>query len=334
MTGFSNPADSEGASEATSGLIENLLLKTNGLYSGKFYLAGATYSLNGSFDASGQAAETITRTAAAGGKVTLELNVASQSVPRLITGMVQGTNVGGWISTNLYLYAATTNTNNFHAYTVLLPQDTNVAGAPPDYGYALITNTGSTINLGGKLSDGTPFSRSEPINEQDEFPVYANLYKNPGLLLGQLSLAAAAAPAGTLSWIKPEQKTGLYSNGFDAELVVEGSPWSNSAAALANLFPTNAQLIFSGGGLASDLVWTVQWTSSNTLRMVSGASNFLSGTINRSNGLMTLSYRPTGVRTNATVFGTLLQNIGLGGGYFLLPGATNTGTINLNPARP
>jgi hypothetical protein len=333
--GIFQPADSQGASEATSGLIENLLLKTNGLYSGKIYLAGATYSLNGSFDAWGQATETITRTAAAGGKVLLELNVASQSVPREITGMVQGTTqyVGGWISTNLALYAATTNTNNFHAYAVLLPQDTNVAGAPPSYGYALITNTGSTINLGGKLSDGTPFSRSEPINEQDEFPVYANLYKSPGLLLGQLSLDAAAAPAGTLSWIKPEQKTGLYSNGFDAELVVEGSPWTNSTVVLANLFPTNAQLIFSGGGLASNLVWTVQLTSSNVLRMVSGATNFISGTINRTNGLLTLSYRPTGVRTNATVFGTLLQNIGLGGGYFLLPGATNTGAITLKPAR-
>ncbi len=40
--GIFQPSDSEGASEATSGLIENLLLKTNGLYSGKFYLAGAS----------------------------------------------------------------------------------------------------------------------------------------------------------------------------------------------------------------------------------------------------------------------------------------------------
>jgi uncharacterized repeat protein (TIGR03803 family) len=329
--GIFQPSDSEGVSEATSGLIENLQLKTNGLYSGKLYLAGATNSLIGSFDASGQAIETIIRSAAAGGDVTLELSVFSQSVPREITGWVEGTNLGGWVSTNLYLYAAmtTTNTNNSPAYTVLLPQQTN--DAPPSYGYALMTNTGSTINLGGKLSDGTPFSRSEPINEQDQFPVYANLYQNTGLLLGQLSLDAAAAPAGTLSWIKSGQKTGLYTNGFNTELAVEGSPWTNSTIVLSDLFPTNAQLIFSGGGLASELVWTVQVTSSNTLRVVGGPTNFMSGTINRTNGLLTLTYRPTGVRTNATVFGTVLQNIGLGGGFFLLPGATNTGTISLEP---
>jgi hypothetical protein len=337
--GIFSPGDSE-VSEATSGLIENLLLKTNGLYSGKLYLAGTTNSLIGSFDASGQATEKIPRTPAAGGDVTLELIVASQSVPRQITGSLQGTNLGGWISTNLNLCAATTttNTNNSHAYTVLLPQDMSVAGAPPSYGYALITNTGSTINLGGALSDGTPFSRSEPINEQNQFPVYANLYKNPGLLLGQLSLEVPgipgqAPPTGSLTWIKPEQKTGLYTNGFETELVVDGSPWSNSEAVLTNIFSTNAQLTLAGGGLASNLVWTVQLTSSNTLRVLSGPTNFISASINRTNGLLTLAYRATGVRTNATASGTFLQNINFdaGGGFFLLPGATNTGTITLVP---
>ena len=109
------------------------------------------------------------------------MSIQWQSQPRQITGWVQG---GDWIATNFNLYAATTNLNNAANYTVLLPQDTNAEGAPPSYGYVLVTNTGSMINMGGALSDGTLFSRSEPINEQNQFPVYAGLYKNAGLLLG------------------------------------------------------------------------------------------------------------------------------------------------------
>ena len=327
-------SSSQGATEATSGLIENVLLKTNGVYSGKMYLAGTNFPLAGTFDRSGHATETITRTAAEGGRVTLDLSIPWESVPRQITGSVQGTNLGGWISTNLCLYAATTNRNNFPAYTVLLPQDPNLPGSPPDYGYVLITNNGSMIALGGVLADGTPFSRSVPINEQDQFPVYASLYNGQGLLLGQMSLASGvfgAVPAGSLTWIKPLQHAGLYTNGFTTGLGVEGSPWTNTEAALTSLFAHGAQLAFSGGGLASNLIFTVQLTSSNTLRWVGGSANFTSGSINRNNGLMTFTFHDTSGH-KVTAYGTALQNTKQGGGFFL--GATNAGTITLTPASP
>ena len=211
------------------------MLKTNGVYSGKLYLAGTNYPLAGAFDRSGRATETI---AAAGGLVTLQLNIPWQSVPRQMTGWVQGTNSGGWISSNLFLCAATTNRLNPRAFTMLLPQNTNVPGSPPNYGYALITNNGSIVALGGALSDGAAFSRAEPINEANAFPVFASLYNHTGLLLGQLSLdndTFGAAPAGNLAWFKPPSQTGLYTNGFNTMLAVEGSPWTNSASALAAL---------------------------------------------------------------------------------------------------
>jgi len=331
--GIFYPFSPQPATETNSGLIYNLVLGTSGVYSGKMYLgSGTPYTLVGAFDRSGQATETIVRGVTAGGNVTLQLNIHWQSVPRQITGLVQGSNAGGWICTNLNLYAAATNTNNFPAYTVLLPQDTSVLGTPPSYGYALITNMASMVHIGGALSDGTSFSSFvEPINEQDEFPVYASLYNNTGLLLGRLSLDAASnvtVPAGSLIWFKPPQHTGLYTNGFTASLSLAGSPWTNSAAALAGVFPNEAQLTFSGGGLASNLVSMVQLTSSNTLRRVSGSTDFASGTINRTNGLMTLTFTNTSGK-KVTASGTLLQNVGLGGGFFL--GATNAGSILLQP---
>jgi len=328
--GIFYPSPPQAETVTNCGLIENLVLKTNGVYSGKLYLAGTNYPLSGSFSKSGQASETIDRSAAEGGKVTLQLNIPWGSLPRQITGWVRGTNSGGWLSTNLSLCAATTNTDNFPAYTALLPQDTNVADAPASYGYALITNTGSMIALGGALSDGAWFSRSEPVNELNQFPVYASLYGGQGLLLGELSLDTAswgAVPAGSLIWIKPPQQTGLYTGGFAAVLGVEGSPWTNSASALA-AFTNEAQLTLSGGALASNLVFTVQLTSSNTLQQLGGPANFISGAINGVNGLLTLDFSDTG-GNDITAHGTVLQNTNLGGGFF--PGATNAGTILLQP---
>ena len=124
---------------------------------------------------------------------------------------------------------------------MLLPQETNFPTSPPGFGYALITNTGSMINMGFFLSDGTGFSLSEPINQANQFPVYASLYNNTGLVLGQISLAGgaiAAVPGTSLTWIKPKQATALYPAGFNTTLGVEGSPWTNAPSALAGLFPT------------------------------------------------------------------------------------------------
>jgi hypothetical protein len=213
---------------------------------------------------------------------------------------------------------------------MLLPQDTNVPGAPPSYGYAVITNTGSMIALGGALSDGAPFSRVEPISEANSFPLYASLYNYTGLLLGQLSLDTAAfgaVPSGELAWFKPPSRAGFYSNGFNTLLAVQGAPWTNSASALS-AFTNQAQLTFYGGGLASNLDLTVQLTSSGALRLLGGPATFAGGFVNRANGLLTLAFT-NAAGSKVTGYGTILQNTNLGGGFF--PGATNTGTFKLQP---
>ena len=52
--GIFYPSSPEPVTAANSGLIENLLLGTNGIYSGKLYLAGTNYTLAGTFDRSGR----------------------------------------------------------------------------------------------------------------------------------------------------------------------------------------------------------------------------------------------------------------------------------------
>jgi hypothetical protein len=325
--GIFYPAVSQ-ANVTNSGLIYNLMLTSNGVYSGKMYLEGASYPLTGLFNSAGKAAETIDRSASAGENLTLEMNILSPVVPRQITGSVRGAN---WNATNLNLYAAAAITNKVSQYTMLLPPDTNAVDAPPGYGYALITNMAGMIHISGALSDGTSFTGLVAlINELDQFPVYASL-TNKGLLLGELSLDAtsyATVPAGGLLWFKPPLPNALYSAGFSAVLEVEGSPWTNSTEALSGLFSTNEQLTISGGGLVSNVECNAHLITSNTF----GTSpDFASGSVNPANGLMTLTFsNASGEKVTAK--GTVLQNANLGGGFFM--GATNSGTIILAPASP
>jgi uncharacterized repeat protein (TIGR03803 family) len=328
--GIFTPSDSSAPSEADSGLIQNLQLGSNGVYSGKLWLAGVGYSLTGTFNRSGQATETIKRSTALGGSVTLQLTIPWGSVPRQINGSI-GT--ATWSTTNLALYAATTNTNNSPSYTLLVTPSVGAASTtPPGFGYALITNTGSTINMGFFLADGTSFSCSEPINEADSFPVYGNIYGNQGFVLGQLSLDTATAsdvPSGQLTWLKPAQAAGFFKAGFNTQILTLGSPWTNSTAAIGALFPNNAQLTVSGGGLNNAIFTTVQLTSSNTLRWVGGSTNFTGGSINPNNGSFSFSFVGASGK-KVTAHGALLPDLTQGDGYFL--GASSDGTITLLPA--
>ena len=334
--GIFYPSNPPGVTEATAGLIENLRVSVSGVYSGKLFLAGTNYELTGTFNHAGDAMETIHRSAATGGNLTLRLNIPWQSEPRQITGSLQGTNLGGWTSSNLSLYAATTNTNNSPAYTALLTL--NLGRFPGDastnYGYAVITNTGSMINMGGVLPDGTAFSRSEPVNEWNEFPVYASIDDHKGVLLGKISLSAPPhfPPAGrSLFWIKPASSSGPYANGFSSGIAVTASPWTNSVQALTNLFQGHAQLTISGGGLTSNIVCGVRLSNSNRLTLHSSSPRFVGGSINRANGLLTVAFiNDRGEKVTAA--GAVLQNRDFGGGFFL--GATDAGTITLTGQSP
>jgi uncharacterized repeat protein (TIGR03803 family) len=327
--GIFDVSDLAGPSEQTSGMIGNLQLLSNGTYSAKLYLAGVTNSISGSFNMSGQSPGSVSRKPAQGGLVTYLLNLQwdSTAPPRQITGWVQGTNAGGWIASNLVLYAARTNNGDLPAYTLLLQSaETSDAAVPPGYGYVLITNNTKVglLNMAGALADGSPYSQSVPVAEDNAFPVYASLYTNGGLLLGRLSLSADVDT--NLTWIKPPVTKGIYTNGFTNQLVNLLSPWTNSAAAVSNLFHNGGALILSDGGLAPNLVFAVALTSSNTLRWVSGPTNFTGGSINLSNGLLTVNFiNDSGKKTNA--YGAVLQNAAMGGGYFL--GATNAGAMTL-----
>jgi uncharacterized repeat protein (TIGR03803 family) len=295
----------------TAGMLSGLIVGPRGGYSGTLILQGLRFGLSGTFDIAGQATNVISRSIANGGALDVSITLNSSA----ITGQVSGTNVGGW--TSLLTADRASNTLGSSEYTLLIPPATN---SPPGYGYALLTNHAGIVFLNGRVADGTAFSQSVRISAAGDVPLYASLYGNQGLLTGWLNLSGGA-PTGNLWWIK--------NNGFTNVINVEGSGWSNPPVHQPALTLSSGQLILSGGILSTSLVFTVSVNDNNTLAVLAGPTNSLSGSINPRTGLLKISFGNGDRRAVTTGFGAALQNSNSGGGYF--GNTASAGSIILQP---
>jgi hypothetical protein len=186
----------------------------------------------------------------------------------------------------------------------LLPLDTNAPLESPDsYGYAAVNNTlGGISTLGGALADGTPFLWSVPITQNGGIPLYQSLYSGRGSLLGWIYLTnEPPTNMSTNSWvsrIKPSVSKTLYPSGFTNLTEVLGSPCTNTAKA------GKPVLNLTNGGLSNGfLIHTDTGTnlgSHNTLTNLDARNTNLSPTnhlalaINTNNGVVTVTFQPTG----------------------------------------
>jgi len=102
---------------------------------------------------------------------------------------------------------------------------------------------------------------------------------------------------------------------------------------------TSATLILTNGNLANGcLIYTnigTNLSSHNTLTNLAkgtnlGVTNYLVLAVNTNNGLVTVTFQPTGVKTNIVAHGAVLQNRTNAQGYFL--GTNQSGAFLLeNP---
>ena len=207
--------------EDTAGLLGNLILRTNGAYSGKLTLQGATYSLTGGFNAFGSATNKV---GPHRNPISLDMTLQAGANPPVITGSVSGTNgTTPWTASLLADRAA--NTLASGEFTLLIPPDTNSlppTNSPGGDGYALITNHQGTVKspgsakITGALADGTAFNQTVPVSADGFVPLYASL-NNKGLLLGWINLSLTntnAVSVTGVAWLHPTRSSGLYKSGF------------------------------------------------------------------------------------------------------------------------
>ena len=325
----------------SAGMLSQLTVRTNGVYSGTLLLGGHGYTLGGTFDMSGGASNYVARKPSLGGPVTVTLNLEWNQTPRRVLGFVSGTNGVPWTA-SLTANAAG-NLPGSSEFTVLLPPGGQYLDAmtvsqrrdaaatlPPGDGYALLTNHLGTIAISGALADGTAFNQNVPLSETTNLPLYAGLTNPPALLLGWMNLAGGS-PSGNLLWIKKASRSpNLYTNGFTNTLSIVGSTWTNPPAHTAAVSLSDGQLSLTGGGLANPLAFNVSINNTNGLVKLPGsATNALQASVNSKTGLLTVDFGTVSARATNVGKGVMLQSTADGGGYFL--GRTNAGSIGLHP---
>jgi uncharacterized repeat protein (TIGR01451 family) len=339
-----------GVTEASSGFLSAAVTSTGadgGAYSAKLLLDGGTNSFGGSFDAAGAARTNLARPGKSSIIVTLQLDF--NAADHLLTGSVSNDVASGWVSViqaDRAVFTAKANpaTNFAGQFTLILPPGTNApAGSPAGYGYAAITNTLAGIStLGGALADGTPFLWSTPIAQDGSIPLYQSLYSGRGSLLGWIVFTNAPPQnvSGQVNWIKPANPaSALYPSGFTNLSVtgVLGSPYANTTrTGVPVLNLTNGALLLSNGNLLNgSLLFTNIGTNAASHSALTnldagttlGPTNYLAIALNPNNGLITLTFQPTGA-TNATLaHGAVLQNQTNALGAF--PGTNQTGSFLL-----
>jgi hypothetical protein len=321
-------SSSNGVAQESAGLLYDLVLKTNGAYTGKLYVAGTNFSLVGSFDIFGHATAGLGASNASGGQLLLDMTL--QKAP---TNQILGTVSSNAWTANLIAELAGNGLPSAQ-YTMLFSAWNAATNIPPGNGYALVTNHAGLVSFTGALADGIAFTPGVWTSAAGDVPVYASLYNNTGLLFGWINLTnmEAAPPANVLTWIKKQSGAAtLYPAGFTNSLSLQGAPWTAPPAnSPAISYPKGDLIITNISNTNLDLDFTVAVLGNNSLAKLGGAPpNLLTGSIVPATGWLKLNFGiGNGAATNQG-FGAVLQDQNIAGGYFLT--TTNAGAIILQP---
>lgn len=295
-----------GATPQSAGSISNFVIASTRVFSAKVCVAGGTHLLSGTLDTQGNIVKTITRASKPSLSVSLHLDMTNGT--RQLTGTVSCVSEG-WSSplrADQAYYSATVHNPMASRYTMAIPPiDAGNTNIPLGYGYGLITNgvTGMAT-MTGALADLTQITYMSPISKNGDWPVCIGLYSHQGLLHGWVNFSNGA-PTGRLVWIKPPATTTSTATAklFKAEL-------DNSVDVFGSAYRSSSPVALNSGALdlktpVTNAFYGISFTNSTTIT----STNHISGTVNTTTGLITLSLPPAvtgGVTRNA--YAVVLQN--------------------------
>ena len=171
--------------------------------------------------------------------------------------------------------------------------------SPQLRGFAQTTvKGGGSVLVRGCAPDGLAFTASTRIAANGNVAIFAPLYLRAKGYIGGTASIASGAIASVLSWEKPPKPLSVYPNGFDdQELTLDGLSYvSTVGQRVMNDFDTTngaGNVHFSGGGLSSEVVRPLTYSTSNriafsstdTLITLSGQTGLFKGTFKDASGL-------------------------------------------------
>lgn len=315
----------------------------------KMLAGGKTYTGSGKFSTEGNATLTISR----GKNITpLTVVLAHSSTPPVdqIHGRVadgpfaNGKFTGNTFATEFTVDRLVWNTRTRPApqngaYTLLLPaaDDAATAGAPLGAGHGTVTvGKDGTAKLAGSLADGTAVTASSWLSKDGVWPVYASLYANKGVMLGNVEYASTPGVSdmeGALTWMRSaDAKAALFKPGFTTTVDAVGARYTKPAA-LTRMIPLknvggNLSLFLTDGGLTGPIERLATLTAANTAVVPLQDADQSTLAFTAATGLFSGSFFHPVTQAKLTFKGAVLQPQGLFSGYFLA--GTQGGGVTLS----
>ncbi len=246
------------------------VLSARGAYTARLNLDGKRYTCRGTLDLAGQGSNLVVR--------------PSPLPPLDIRWQVDvdgGTDtVGGTMATPTWTNSIVGDRATFHVlfnralhggrYTFAIPGTPGSTNSPEgDSVGAIQVGSNGQVIMSGALADNTKFTQTTWLSKNGDIPVYANLYRGRGLLLGWINLGPNAPTnrfSGTLSWIKPggatpgggglENRT-FYPAGFTNQVSVVGSSYEIPVFNTRMLNVPQGALTFDYGEFEPSLTYVV-----------------------------------------------------------------------------
>jgi len=289
------------------------------------------FGFSGKLDSEARALAALRRAGAT--PLTVQVEVGSGSGAGVVTGEVTD---GSWIATAVG-YLAPFSSRSWHSpvagsYTLILPGQDGAPGSTAGDGYAAVRATsGGVVSVAGVLADGTRFTQAAALSSAGFWPMFVPNSAGQGLLTGWLGFqsGSSSSPDGTLTWIKPQASTSIYeSAGLTNITQTIGSSYLLSKSATGLPWEsTPFEAVFSGGDLATG--FTNSCVMLNPSHAVSQGISGFTMNFSRTTGLFRGKVVDPATGQQLNFGGAVLQNVGSGFGYVLLP--NRSGRIVLNP---
>jgi hypothetical protein len=292
-----------------------MLLATNGTFTGYLLRAGTSNQFSGQFGVTNPVA-TVTSSPCV---LNLSLDTSTNNTQSVSGTVANGS--AGWTATLLGFlnpFMSGSPAAPFAGeYLLAVPGDANPAAGPAgDSIFSLtISNTG-LVSFGGYLGDNSPVAtQNSQISQDGHFPFYigqGTTVSMSGWLTFTTNGSSQLSSDSSVVWIKRSGGT-YYTTGFTNTAVALGSVYDSSATDLLAI--TNGTVVLSGGDLATPITNAVT-IANNVITVDPSATNGLALTIDASSGQIQGQFVDPGNHTNA-IYSVILQSTNVARGYFL-----------------
>lgn len=290
-----------------------------GAFTGKLLLAGSSYAVSGQFDILLAATKTILRKGTNEVVLHLQLSDASDQVSGYVSNADWNSDLYGYrMPYDAKLNPATNPSGN---YTMLLSGGADSASNPAGLSPATLNiTTAGTVTLKITMADGTAVVQKTSLAANGQTPVYANLYKGGGSLIGWLTVTNTNTNdiPGLLVWTKNNGVAGkLYPGGFTNEMLSLASRYTPPATGSAVVGLSNPVLILQGGNLTEPITNGVVLSTLNKFSVTPPNASKLALTVKPASGVLSGTFVHPQTLKKSTIKGVVLQKQNLGGGFFL-----------------